>query len=122
MIERQISLEGGSTQCTLGPLGPSGDGHVVECTLYLQHIQPERRLAVGLWAAELSPDGTEHPRGTQLFTLPPHHGGKPQDIALEEIQFLLPGDLDESGGGPRRLVLRAHAHYIDGNERCLLPV
>lgn len=119
-MERQITLEGGLLSCDLGGLEPNRDGQILECRLHLTDILPERRVAVAVSAAECAPDGTEHPRGTQFFTVPPHHGGGPQDIALGGISFLLPRDLDVSKGGSRRVILRAEAHYVDGNERCLL--
>ncbi len=121
MMERQLTLEGGLTVCNLGSLRPGGDGRAVECSLRLEGVHPERRVAVCVSAAELSPDGTEHPRGTQMVTVPPHHSPDAADILINGFRFLLPEDLDVGGGGPRRLTLRAQAHSVDGNERCLLP-
>ncbi len=119
-MERRFVLEGGQTVCPLGPLCPEGAGQVAEFTLLLEGVLPERRVAVALWAYELDPGGTEHPRGTRVFTVPAHHGTEATDISLEGIRFLLPPDLDVSGGGPRRLRVRAEAHYVDAGERCLL--
>lgn len=119
-MERRITLEGGLLSCDLGGLEPSRDGQVLECRLHLTDILPERRVAVAVSAAECAPDGTEHPRGRQFFTVPPHHGREAQDVSLEGVTFLFPSELDVSQGGPRRVVLRAVAHYVDGNERCLL--
>jgi len=120
-MERQLTLEGGLTVCNLGPLRPSGDDQAVACSLRLEGVRPERRVAVCVSAAELSPDGEEHPRGTQMLTVPPHHGPEPADILLSGISFLLPEDLDVGDGEPRRVTLRAQAHYVDANARCLLP-
>ena len=120
-MERQLVLEGGLMVCDLGGLRPGGGGQTLECNLRLTEVDPDRRVAVAVTVAERSPDGAEHPRGTQMFTVPPHTGDGPRDIMLKGIQFFLPEDLDESGGGPRRLTVRAGAHYVDANERCLLP-
>ena len=120
-MERHITSEGGRLVCDLGGLRIEEDGQVLECRLHLTEILPERRVAVAVSVAECSPEGEEYPRGMRMFTVPPHHGPGAQDLLLEGISFLLPGDLDVSRGGPRRVALRAEAHYVDENGRCLLP-
>ena len=54
-------------------------------------------------------------KAPHLITLPPHHSPFPRDLLLTGIRFYLP-----DGPGPRDLTVRADAHYVDRNERCLL--
>ncbi|MEQ2455946.1 hypothetical protein [Flavonifractor hominis] len=109
MLERRVELEGGLLSCDLGVLSPDG-GQVLECTLRLTAVAPERRVAVEVEALE---------RGAvcaaRIFTVPAHHEAGPRDIVLTGIRLFFPG-----GDGPRSLTLRADAHYVDRNERCAL--
>ena len=120
-MERQITLEGGLLSCDLGGLEPSRDGQILQCRLRLTDILPERRVAVAASVAERDGQGREHPRGVRTAVVPPHHGEGPRDLAVPPLRFILPGELDLGDGGPRRLTVRAEAHYIDQGGRCILP-
>lgn len=108
MLERQIKPEGGVVYCDLGRLCPE-DGQIIDCTLTLAGVLPERRVAL---AAELLDGDTC--LGARLFTIPPHHEPAAADVRLTGLRFYLPQGTD------RPLMLRADAHYMDRNERCLL--
>ena len=108
MLERRIKPEGGLVYCDLGQLCPEA-GQIIDCTLVLTGVLPERRVAV---AAELMDGDTC--LGARLFTIPPHHQPAAADLKLTGLRFYLPE------GSDRPLTLRADAHYIDRNERCLL--
>ena len=107
MLERQIKPEGGVIYCDLGRLCPES-GQIIDCSLVLAGVLPERRVAL---AAELM-DG-EPCLGARLFTIPPHHEPAAADLRLTGLRFYLPEGTD------RPLTLRADAHYVDRNERCL---
>ena len=107
MLERQIMPEGGVVYCDLGALQPGG-GQIVDCSLILTGVLPERRVAL---AAELMDGDTC--LGARLFTVPPHHQPVAADVTLTGLRFYLPE------GVSHPLTLRADAHYIDRNERCL---
>ena len=108
MLERRIKPEGGLVYCDLGQLCPEA-GQIVDCTLVLTGVLPERRVAV---AAELMDGDTC--LGARLFTIPPHHEPAAADLKPTGLRFYLP----EGAARPRPL--RAAAHYIDRNARCLL--
>ena len=110
MLEYRLEPEGGLLVCALGTLEVGG-GQIVECSLCLSDILPERRVALAVELLE-----GEQLRGTRLYTVPPHHEDGPADVRIESIRFYLPG-----GAGPEGLTLRSDAHYIDRGDRCVLP-
>ena len=110
MLERRLELNGGLMTADLGVLRPDGGGQILECSLRLEGLLPERRVALELELLE-----GDACRGVRMITLPPHHSPFPRDLLLTGIRFYLP-----DGPGPRDLTVRAEAHYVDRNERCLL--
>ncbi|OUN23104.1 hypothetical protein B5G34_03685 [Flavonifractor sp. An82] len=108
MLERQIKPEGGVVYCDLGRLCPEA-GQTIDCSLVLAGVLPERRVAL---SAELLDGDTC--LGARLFAIPPHHKPTATDLRLTGLRFYLPE------GTCRTLTLRADAHYMDRNERCLL--
>ena len=108
MLERQIKPEDGVVYCDLGRLCLE-TGQIIDCSMTLAGVLPERRVAL---AAELM-DG-DACLGARLFTIPPHHEPAAADLRLTGLRFYLPEGID------RPLTLRADAHYVDRNERCLL--
>ena len=67
MLEYRLEPEGGLLVCALGTLEVGG-GQIVECSLCLSDILPERRVALAVELLE-----GEQLRGTRLYTVPPHH-------------------------------------------------
>ena len=119
-MERALTLEGGDLLvCRLGDLDPAG-GQVLECSLRLTGVRPERRVAVAVALTERDDRDREYPRGVRTVAVPAHHGTEGRDIVVQPIRFILPAELDLGGADGRKLTVRADAHYIDGNERCLL--
>ena len=98
MLERQIKPEDGVVYCDLGRLCPEV-GQIIDCSVTLAGVLPERRDAC---------------LGARLFTIPPHHEPTAADLRLTGLRFYLPE------GTQHPLTLRADAHYVDRNERCLL--
>ena len=96
MLEYRLEPEGGLLVCALGTLEVGG-GQIVECSLCLSDILPERRVALAV------------ERVAEDFFLP-------SPVRIEGIRFYLPG-----GAGPEGLTLRSDAHYIDRGDRCVLP-
>ena len=109
MLERQLTLEGGTVYCDLGSLDPGG-WQTLDCSLRLTGVLPERRVAVSVEVAE-----GDVIRGTRVFAVPAHHNPAAVDLVLRGIRFYLPEDALS-----RRLVVRADAHYLEQGERCLL--
>ena len=71
-------------------------------------------------------NGMEHQRGMKAMTIPAHQYPGCRDVLVKCIKFVLPEDLDVSGGSPNALCnarnLKAHliAHNIDTDYRCCL--
>ena len=85
MLERRIKPEGGLVYCDLGQLCPEA-GQIVDCTLVLTGVLPERRVAV---AAELMGGGTR--LGARPFSIPPHHETAAPRLKLTGLRLYLPG-------------------------------
>ncbi|WP_297214371.1 hypothetical protein [uncultured Flavonifractor sp.] len=109
MLERQLTLEGGTLYCDLGPLEPGG-WQTLDCSLRLAGVLPERRVAVAVEVTE-----GDICRGARIFSVPAHHGSQAADVVLRGVRFYLP-----EAEAPRRLTVRADAHYLDLGQRCLL--
>ncbi len=109
MVERSIRPEGGMVFCDLGRMCPEC-GQVIEASLQLTQVLPQRRLAVAVELLE-----GENCLGMRLLTLPPLPGNQAADTTVTGIRFYLP----EPAEGV--LTLRADAHYIDRKECCLIP-
>lgn len=109
MLERNLTLEGGTLYCDLGSLDP-GDWQVLDCSLRLAEVLPDRRTAVCVEVLE-----GDVVRGTRIFAVPAHQGPEAADIILRGIRFYLPREIPA-----RRLSVRADAHYLERGERCLL--
>lgn len=70
---------------------------------------------------ELDEDGMEHQRGMKAITIPAHSFPGCKDIRVTCIRFVVPDDLNLSGGGlcsPRRFKARFLANSIDTDYRC----
>ena len=109
MLERDLTLEGGTLYCDLGSLDPGG-WQALDCSLRLTGVLPDRRAAVCVEVLE-----GDVVRGTRIFAVPAHSGPEAADIVLRGIRFYLPREIPA-----RRLSIRADAHYLERGERCLL--
>ena len=85
---------------------------------------PDKRVALGVILTEVDPQGNEYPRGTKAITVPAHHFPTCRDVLVQCIKFVLPEDLDVSGGSPfalcntRNFKVRVIAHNIDSDFAC----
>lgn len=122
-MEKAIELTGvkGLLVRDLGPLPPAEEGCILELALTLEGVQPETRTALALTLTELDEAGREFPRGVRTLLVPAHHGEGPRDIVVRDIRFLLPAELDVSGGGGRRLRVRYERQCVDCPAVCELP-
>ena len=121
MKTRELELAGSDyVVYDLGELAPSGRGRIVEFSLRLKDILPDRRVAVAVELREQDAQEREFPRGLRTYAVPPHDGPA-RDVVLRPIRFILPEELDVSRDGLRRLTVRVDAHYIDSGGLCVLP-
>ena len=120
--ERILRLDGcGTAFCDLPPFSPGDGGQVLSLSLHLTDVLPGRQVAAAVQLEELDREGEAFPRGTKTFLLPPQPGPEPSELLLPSIRFVLPAELELDPGGPRRLRVRADAHYVQQGERCILP-
>ena len=63
------------------------------------------RTALAVILTEVDKSGREHQRGLKTITIPAHHYPNCRDILVRCIKFVLPEDLNVSGGVPGRCVL-----------------
>lgn len=73
---------------------------------------------------EVDENGIEYERGMKTITIPAHHYPSCRDVLVKCIKFVLPEDLDVSGGtsnalcNARKFKARFIAHNIDTDYRC----
>ena len=65
MLERKLTLEGGTLYCDLGSLEPGG-WQTLDCSLRLAGVLPERRVAVSVEVLE-----GDVIRGSRIFAVSP---------------------------------------------------
>lgn len=99
-------------------------GRIVQLNVTVKNVCPGKRVALAVVLTEVDPNGIEHQRGMKAITLPAHSAPTCRDILVRCIKFVLPEDLNVSGGNPnamcgvRNLRARVIAHNIDTDFRC----
>ena len=111
----------------LHPVDLQGLGRIVQVDVTLKAICPGKQVAASIQLMELSPDGTELPRGVKHILVPAQAGDACQDITLKCIQFSLPEALDATGNtgsicNPRQFAARVIANYVDTDYACCSPL
>lgn len=99
-------------------------GRILLLNVNLKNVCPDKRVALGIILTEVDKHGDEHPRGMKTITVPAHHYPFCRDMLVKCIKFVLPEDLDVSGGKPfslcndRNFRVRVIAHTIDFDFKC----
>ncbi len=99
-------------------------GRILQLDINLKNVCPDRRVALGVVLTEVDPEGNEYQRGVKTITVPAHHFSGCRDILVKCIKFVLPEDLDVSGGpntamcDSRFFKARVIAHNIDSDFQC----
>lgn len=92
-------------------------GRVLDVTMTLKCICPNRRVAVGVLVSEVDHAGNEAARGFKATVIPAHCNPHSCDVQVPRMRFILPDCLNTSGNGSlcdrRHFIVRAEAHYID---------
>ncbi len=108
----------------LGDTCLESQGRIVQLDVTVKNVCPDRRTALAVILTEVDSAGMEHQRGLKTITIPAHHYSNCRDILVKCIKFVLPEDLNVSGGGPgmtcsvRNLRARVIAHSIDTDFQC----
>ena len=96
-------------------------GRILQLSVTLKDICPGKRTALAAILTEVDQQGNEYPRGIKTLTIPAHTASGCRDIRVRCIKFVVPEDLDVSGGSPpstcdqRNFKARFIAHSIDSD-------
>ena len=99
-------------------------GRILQLNVNLKNVCPDKRVALGIILTEVDSQGNEYPRGMKTMTVPAHHYPTCRDVLVKCVKFVLPEDLDVSGGTPtaicntRNFRARIMAHPIDSDFFC----
>ena len=99
-------------------------GRILQLNVTIKNVCPGKRVALAIILTETDQNGSEHQRGMKTMTIPAHSSPGCRDVRVRCVKFVLPEDLDVSGGtpdalcNPRNLKARFIANYIDTDYRC----
>ena len=99
-------------------------GRILQLDVNVKNVCPHRRVALGIILTEVDQNGEEHQRGMKTITVPAHNYPACRDVLVRCVKFVLPEDLDVSGGSAysmcntRNFKVRCIAHPIDTDYRC----
>lgn len=99
-------------------------GRILQIDVTVKNVCPHKRVALAVLLSELAPNGTEYSRGMKTITIPAHNYPSCRDVSVKCIKFVLPEDLDVSGGLPnaicnaRNFKVRFIANLIDTDFQC----
>ena len=99
-------------------------GRILQLNVTVKNVCPGKRVALAVILTEVDKNGVEYPRGMKAITIPAHNYSRCRDVLVKCIKFVLPEDLDASGGipeamcNPRNFKVRFIAHNIDTDYKC----
>ncbi len=99
-------------------------GRIVQLDVTVKNVCPGKRVALAVILTEVDANGVEYQRGMKAITIPAHNYPSCRDVLVKCIKFVLPEDLDVSGGSAnamcnaRNFKARFIAHNIDTDYRC----
>lgn len=99
-------------------------GRILQLDVTVKNVCPGRRVALAVMLTEVDDAGEEHKRGLKTITIPAHDYPTCRDVVVKCVKFVLPEDLDVSGGTPtalcnaRNFKARCFAHLIDTDFDC----
>lgn len=110
-----------------GDLGMESLGRIVQLSVTLQNVCPNRRVALAAILTEVDDQGLEYKRGMKTVLVPAHTQEACRDVTVRCIKFVLPESLDVSGStgsicNARNFKARFIANYIDNDFECCSTV
>lgn len=115
--EDSVIVDVGSTQLI-------SQGRILQVNTTIRNVCPGKRVALAVILTEVDPAGVEHQRGLKVVTVPAHNATSCRDVQVRCIKFVLPEDLNVSGGTPgamcstRNLRVRLLSNVIDSGFEC----
>ena len=106
-----------------GDLDLESLGRIVQLSVTLQNVCPNKRVALAAILTEVDDQGLEYKRGMKTLLIPAHTKDTCQAVTVRCIKFVLPESLDVSGAAgsicnARRFKARFVANYIDNDFVC----
>lgn len=106
-----------------GDLEMESLGRIVQLSVTLLNVCPNRRVGLAAILTEVDDQGIEYKRGMKTVLIPAHTRSTCQDVTVRCIKFVLPESLNVSGQtgticGARNFKARFIANYIDNNFEC----
>lgn len=108
----------------MGDTWLESQGRIIQIDVTVKNVCPGKRVALAAILTEMDDDGMEHQRGMKAITIPAHDAPTCRDVLVRCIKFVVPEDLNVSGGDPsslcrtRNFRVRFIAHNIDTDYRC----
>lgn len=108
----------------LGDTDMESLGRILQVNTTIKNVCPGKRVALAVVLSEVDQYGIEHQRGLKAITVPAHNYSTCRDVQVKCIKFVLPEDLNVSGGPDRRMCssrnlrVRLISHYIDNDFQC----
>lgn len=101
----------------LGDYSLSDLGRILELSVNIKNVCPNKKVAVAITLNEVNDLGEEIKKAMKVLSIPAHNSTVCEDIKLKNIKFVLP---EENGllCSERKLVARILANYIDNNPVC----
>lgn len=109
-----------SIQIDAGTVALESQGRIVQISVTLQNVCPDKRVALALILSEVTASGDTVPCGMKALVVPAHSQAGCQDVTVNCIKFVLPENLDGASSmcSPRNLQVQAIANYIDTDFAC----
>ena len=113
-----------SVQVNLGDVYQESLGRIIQVDATIKNVCPGKRVALAVILTEVDEHGEEHQRGMKTVTIPAHNAPSCRDVQVRCIKFVVPEDLDVSGGSTqamcdrRSFKARLIANTIDTDFRC----
>ena len=121
----EITIEGceDAIDYDAGDLKLESLGRILQLDVTLKNVCPGKRVALAVILTEVDCKCEEHKRGLKTLVIPAHDRQNCRDVTVRCIKFVLPEELDVSGGrdaicNSRRFKARFIAHYIDNGFDC----
>ena len=78
-------------------------GRILQLDVTVKNVCPGKRVALAVILTEVDSNENEYPRGMKTITVPAHSYSGCRDVLVKCIKFVLPEDLDVSGGTPNAI-------------------
>lgn len=121
----ELSIDGceDTLEFDAGDLGMESLGRIVQLSVTLQNVCPNRRVALAAILTEVDDQGMEYKRGMKTVLVPAHTQDTCRDVTVRCIKFVLPESLNVSGStgsicNTRNFKARFIANYVDHDFAC----